>query len=345
MPSKAHAQVQRGGDKPKFVLEEIDVPQPGEHEVLVKNQAVAQNPTDVQSLDNNAFGDGTVLGCDFVGTVEEVGKKVSRVKKGDTVSALIWGGEVKGHGAYNKYTLANEFISFKVPKSISPEAAATVPLACCTAWLALFSKDCLVIDRKSGKETSVLIWGGSSSVGLYAIQIARQHNFNVVTVCSPKHHERVKSLGADHVFDYKSEDVVDQIKGAAPRLQYIFDTIGDKSSSATASHTLGEASGTLCTVRPGKANTEGCSSQAKITDVLVWTAFLKDHQYKEFKWPASEADHKLSAELFENLPQWLEDGTIKPNEAKVLKGLENVPEGFQEYRDGKISGYKIVYAV
>ncbi|KAJ4344963.1 hypothetical protein N0V95_006076 [Ascochyta clinopodiicola] len=345
MSSKALAQVQRGGDEPKFALEEVSVPQPGEHEVLVKNSYVAQNPTDVQSLDGNAFGDGTVLGCDFVGAVQQVGNNVSRVKKGDTIAALIWGGEVKGHGAYNQYTLANEFISFKVPKSISLEAAATVPLACCTAWLALFSKDCLAIDRKSGKDTSVLIWGGSSSVGLYAIQIARQHGFKIITVCSPKHHEHVKSLGADHVFDYKSSDVVDQIKGAAPRLQYIFDTIGDKSSSSTASDALGEAGGTLCTVRPGKANTEGVSSQAKVTDVLVWTAFLKDHQYKDFKWPAHEADHKLASELFENLPKWLEDGTIKPSQPKVLKGLEKVPEGFQEYRDGKISGYKIVYAI
>jgi NADPH:quinone reductase-like Zn-dependent oxidoreductase len=345
MVSKARAQVQRGGSDPRFTFEEVEAPQPGDHELLVKNSFVAQNPTDVQSLDNNAFGDGTVLGCDFVGKVEQVGKDVSRHKKGDTIAALIWGGEVKGHGAYADYTLANEYISFKVPESISPEAAATVPLACCTSWLALFSKDCLAIDRKSGKQTSVLIWGGSSSVGLYAIQIARLHNFNVITVCSPKNHEYVKSLGVDHVFDYKSDDVVDKIKETAPRLQYIFDTIGDKTSSATASHALGEAGGTLCTVRPGKANTEGVTSQAKITDVLVWTAFLKDHQYKNFKWPANEDDHKLSAELFERLPQWVEDGTIKANKPKVLKGLEKVPEGFQEYRDGKISGYKIVYAL
>lgn len=299
----------------------------------------------MQSLDSNAFGDGTVLGCDFVGTVQQTGQNVTQAKKGDTIAALIWGGEVKGHGAYSEYTLANEFISFKVPKSTSPEAAATVPLACCTSWLALFSKDCLAMNRKSGKDTSVLIWGGSSSVGLYAIQIARQHNFNVLTVCSPKHHEHVKALGADYVFDYKSENVVEQIKGVAPRLQYIFDTIGDKSSSSTASHALGEGGGVLCTVRPGKANTEGVSSQAKVTDVLVWTAFLKDHQYKDFKWPAHEADHKLARELFENLPKWLEDGTIKANKPKVLKGLEKVPDGFQEYRDGKISGYKLVYAI
>jgi NADPH-dependent curcumin reductase CurA len=47
--------------------------------------------------------------------------------------------------------------------------------------------------------------------------------------------------------------------------------------------------------------------------------------------------------LFEKLPGWLDAGTIKPSVPKVLKGLESVPEGFQEYRDGKISGYKIVY--
>ncbi|KAH6639473.1 chaperonin 10-like protein [Boeremia exigua] len=345
MSLSGRSQVQYGGDKPQFALKELKVPEIGDQEVLIKSSHVAQNPTDVQSFDGNAFGDGTVLGCDFVGKVEEIGKNVSRYKKGDTVAALIWGGEVKGHGAYSEYTIANELISFEVPGSISPEAAATVPLACCTAWLALLSKDCLGIDRKSGKQTSVLIWGGSSSVGLYAIQIARQHNFNIVTVCSPKHHDRVKSLGADHVFDYKSDDVANQIKSVAPNIQYIFDTIGDKSSSATASYALGEEGGTLCTVRPGKANTEDVSSQTKVTDVLVWTAFLKDHQYKDFKWPANPADHKLSVELFENLPLWLDDGTIKPNEHKLLNGLEKVPEGFQEYRDGKISGYKLVYAL
>ncbi|UPX16923.1 uncharacterized protein EKO05_0007304 [Ascochyta rabiei] len=138
---------------------------------------------------------------------------------------------------------------------------------------------------------------------------------------------------------------MDQIKEAAPRLQYIFDTIGDKFSSSTASYALGEADGTLCTVRPGKANTEGVSSQAKVTDILVWTVFLKDYQYKDSKWPANEGDHKLTSELFENLPQLLEDGTIRPNQPKVLKVLEKVPEGFQEYRDCKISSYKIVYAI
>lgn len=58
---------------------------------------------------------------------------------------------------------------------------------------------------------------------------------------------------------------------------------------------------------------------------------------------ASKEDFELSRELFDKLPGWLTDGTIKPNTAKVLKGLDDVPKEFDEHREGKISGYKIVY--
>jgi len=114
----------------------------------------------VQTLDSNAFGEGTVLGCDFVGTVEEPGKDAKILSKGDVVAGLIWGAEIKGLGAYGSHTFADDRISFKVPKGVRPEDAATVPLASCTAWLALFSKTCLSLPKKEAK-TSILIWGGS----------------------------------------------------------------------------------------------------------------------------------------------------------------------------------------
>lgn len=133
--TKSFAQIQRGGNNPRFEIEIIDPPEPAEHELQVENAYVAQNPTDVQSFDNNAFGDGAVLGCDFVGRVKKVCKKVSRHRSGEVIAGLIWGGEVKGLGAYADYTIANEYISFKVPNSISLAAATTIPLACCTSWV------------------------------------------------------------------------------------------------------------------------------------------------------------------------------------------------------------------
>jgi len=338
----AWAQHERDG-KQVLIQEQFQMPSREAHQSLVSVQYVAQNPTDVQTLDSNAFGTGTVLGCDFVGTVTEPGKDAKNLKKGDVIAGLIWGGEIKGLGAYGSHTFADDRISFKVPKGMKLEDAATVPLASCTAWLALFSKTCLNIPRKEGN-TSILIWGGSSSVGQYAIQIAAMYGFNIITTCSPHNFDLVKKLGATHVFDYNDSAVVENIKKAASDLEYTFDTIGSKDSSAQASKAITSKGGVLCTVRPGKANTEDVAKHVKVTDVLVWTAFLKDHKYKEFHWPASTDDHELSAELFEKLPSWLEEGKIKPNKVKLMD-LDSIHEGFDMHRQGKISSFKIVYKV
>lgn len=267
-----------------------------------------------------------MLGCDFVGECVELGSSVRRYKKGDILAGLIWGGkltavrlmprhvdisiilgEIKGLGAYSQYTLADERISFPLSSTVSPEHASTVPLAAATAWLALFSKGSLAIDREQDKGSSVLVWGGScksrrtldhqppvillliiiASVGLYAIQVASMYGMKVITTCSPKHADLARSYGARHVFDYKDEEVVGKIKGVAPTLRYAFDTIGNTTSSPTASQALQDGIGNVCTVRPGKANTENVAPGAHVTDVLVWTAFLKDHAYGTFKWPVS----------------------------------------------------------
>ncbi|CAG8240744.1 unnamed protein product [Penicillium salamii] len=298
----------------------------------------------VQCFDSNAFGDGAVLGCDFVGQVTELGEGVTRLVPGDIVAGLIWGGEISGLGGYSQYSIADQRISLKVPDNISRAEASSVPLAATTAWLALFSEGCLNIDRfKAG--TSVLIWGGSSSVGLYAIQLASIFGLNVITTCSPRNADLVRSYGAQHVFDYNDPDVIANITKAAPDIQHVFDSIGDKTSSGKSSQAFGDRPGNLCTVRPGKANTEYVTANTHVTDVLVWTAFLKDHGYGEFHWPASQKDHELASELFERLPSWLAQGQVKPNKAKIFHGLESVAQGFQEYRDGGVSAYKIVYEI
>lgn len=104
------------GKSPKLAQEQLPLPRPGAGQVLVKVSHVAQNPTDgmlyityssalpgeavidvlcipVQCFDINAFGDGAVLGCDFVGEVTELGSGVTRLAKGDVIAGLIWGGQ------------------------------------------------------------------------------------------------------------------------------------------------------------------------------------------------------------------------------------------------------------
>ncbi|KZF20530.1 NAD(P)-binding protein [Xylona heveae TC161] len=293
------------------------------------------------SFENKVFGNGAVLGCDFVGTVVAAGNSVSRIGNGDKVAGLVWGGETKGIGAFSEYTIADEKICFRVPADIPSAEAVTIPLAGATAWLALFSHHCLKIRREVPHQ-SILIWGGSSSVGQYAIQIAALYGFNIATTCSPKNFDLVKSLGAKHAFDYKSDDVAEQIKAAVPNLVFVFDTIGAGASSATASKAV-TGDGVLCTVRPGKANTEHVAKNVRVTDVLVFTAFLKEHNYGALRWPALRDDHELASEFYDRLPHWLESVRFKPNSILLLKGLDSVTEGFDLYKQGKISAKKVVY--
>jgi NADPH:quinone reductase-like Zn-dependent oxidoreductase len=132
-----------------------------------------------------------------------------------------------------------------------------------------------------------------ASVGQFAIQIAKFYGLTVATTCSPRHQDQAKAFGADHVFDYNDEEVAVKIKDATNgSLKFVFDTIGNESSSSTASKAISEEGGTLCTVRPGKAFTETVTKQTKVTDVLVWTAFLKDHSYGDFHWPVGSAGHR-----------------------------------------------------
>ncbi|KAL6407267.1 Zinc-type alcohol dehydrogenase-like protein C2E1P3,01 [Ilyonectria robusta] len=148
--------------KPTLVEEQVAIPRPASNQALIKVAFAAQNPTDVLCFDNKIFGDGRVLGCDFAGRVDAVGSNVSRLKKGDKVAGLIWGGEIKGLGAYSDYTIADENICFKIPDNIPLEQAATVPLAATTAWLALFRSQSLNIDRTLGLDVELLVWAGSS---------------------------------------------------------------------------------------------------------------------------------------------------------------------------------------
>ncbi|KAL4871407.1 hypothetical protein BDV12DRAFT_183790 [Aspergillus spectabilis] len=340
---------------PQLVLKYLSIPAPGPAQILVKVSHAAQNPTDVKSLDRNAYGPGAVLGCDFVGDVVDIGSNAKKVKRGDVIAGLIRGGEIKELGAFTTYTLAEENLSFKLPTNISREEASTIPLAVTTAWMGLFSKGSLGLDRVESESSvgCLLVWGGGSSVGSAAIQLAALHGIKVVTTCNPRHESLLRAYGAKEVFDYKDENVIEKIRAAAPDLLYVFDTIGNSTSSGAASKAITRNGGKLCTVLPGKGNTGNVASGVEILDVFVWTVFGRDTGFKGsglngeggLFWPASKEECALAGELYKNLPGWLESGRFKMSTPKVFGGLESVSQGFQEQREGRISGYKIVYRV
>ena len=210
------------------VLEFADIakPVPADNEILVKVYAASVNPLDWHFMRGTPYvirlfsglgaPDDPGVGVDFSGTVEAVGKDVTRYKVGDEV----FGG---GKGAFAEYVLKEEDSTSFVPKpdNISHDRAAAVPIAGLTALQAL---------RDSGKLKAgekVLINGASGGVGTLAVQIAKSFGAEVTGVCSTRNLEMVRTIGADHVIDYKKDNYTQ--KG----LQYdlIIDMVGNHSIS------------------------------------------------------------------------------------------------------------------
>jgi NADPH:quinone reductase-like Zn-dependent oxidoreductase len=205
-------------------LEEIPKPVPNDDQVLVKVRAVAINPLDWHFMEGSPYiarllGFGLLkpkegrLGVDYAGTVEAVGKNVTRFKPGDDV----FGGR---DGALAEYVcaLADKGMVLK-PANVTFEQAASVPIAGVTALQGLRDKG----HVKSGD--NVLINGASGGVGTFAVQIAKSFGADVTGVCSTRHLELVRSLGADHVIDYTKEDFTK----SGQRYDVIIDNVGNRS--------------------------------------------------------------------------------------------------------------------
>lgn len=197
---------------------------PSENEIVVKNHAVAVNPVDwiIQAAPGMVcpwMKFPYVLGSDCSGEVVEVGTGVTRFKVGDRIVGHALGVDKKRNrvteGAFQHYTHLLEHMSSPIPATLPFEDAAVLPLGLSTAACGLFQKDHLALQYPTrdalptGK--TLLVWGGSTSVGSNAIQLAVAAGYEVVATASPANFAYIHSLGATHVLDYNSPDVVQNL--------------------------------------------------------------------------------------------------------------------------------------
>jgi NADPH:quinone reductase-like Zn-dependent oxidoreductase len=200
---------------------------PGPHQVVVRNRAVAINPLDwiIQVAGGVAYRwlkYPTVLGSDVAGEVAEVGTAVTRFRVGDRVLAHAVGTDKDSNrpaeGGFQHYTVVQEQLAAPIPDTLRFEDAAVLPLGLSTAACGLFQSDQLglrhpTVQAEARAET-LLVWGGSTSVGSNAIQLAVAAGYEVITTASPRNFDYVKSLGAAEVYDYNSLTVVPDIIAA-----------------------------------------------------------------------------------------------------------------------------------
>ncbi|CAM4162318.1 zinc-binding dehydrogenase [Paenibacillus alkaliterrae] len=182
-------------------LTELPLPEPGPGEIRVRVQAASLNPVDYK-VAAGGHPDWTypfVPGVDVAGVVDAIGEGVTRWKAGDRV---VYHGDLSKPGGFAEYAVTTAHTTAAIPQDISFESAAAFPCAGLTAYQALVRK------MRIGKGQTIFIHAGAGGVGGYAIQLARVFGASqIIASASPGNSDYVRSLGADVVIDYKTEDV------------------------------------------------------------------------------------------------------------------------------------------
>ena len=200
--------VNRYGKKEKLHLTTMPEPVVKEKDVLVQIHAAGVNLLD-SKIRNGEFKiflpykPPFILGHDVAGVITKVGSGVTKFKVGDEVYSRPADFRI---GTFAEYISVNESDIALKPKNISMEEAASIPLVGLTVWQALVEK----ANLKKGQK--VFIQAGSGGVGTFAIQFAKHLGALVATTTSAGNIALVKSLGADAVIDYKSEDFETKLK-------------------------------------------------------------------------------------------------------------------------------------
>ena len=339
MPSNTAAWMNTEKAKP-LEVKSAPYSSPGEHEIVVKNGAVAVNPFDwaVQEMGNALFPlqYPYISGSDNAGEVVEVGSSVTRFRKGDRVLGLALPLSSNRESAFQEYTVLLDHMASKIPSSMSFEQASVIPLGLCTAACGMYQQDYLKLQypsvnpKPTGK--TLIVWGGATSVGSNAIQLGVASGYEVITTVSPKNFEYVKKLGASQAFDYNSKAIADELTAALKGKTNagLFCSIGGDRVFEACADTLLKTNGgkfIAACMRPPEKIPDGISAK------FIFGTDLKNNE--------------VSKVIFDDfLPQALAETkfTAAPDAHVVGKGLEYMQEAYDVQKKG-VSAMKVVVSL
>ena len=334
---------QQGG--PLSVVDRA-TPEPGPNDVLIEVRAIALNPVDYYQRDLGMPpipSYPAVVGSDVAGLVVKVGSNVSNAppagSRAIAFASSFYQGGSPDHGAFQKYVLAQSEGVIALPETLSFEEGAVFPLAVLTAlsgWTTIgipFGTKYTPQDKQA-----VLIWGGASSVGTFAVQSAKLMGFTVYATASAKNHGYLKKLGADVVFDYKASDVVSQI----------VDTVKKDGVTLRTANCVVEGSlqPTLDVLKSTKGDAVAKVAHAPL--LLPGAPTLDGAEIKFVLPPMDSVDR--SDHMYKCFHVWLRDGlssgTVVPSPHVQVEagGLEGLNKALDTLKAG-VSGTKIVVQV
>lgn len=221
--------------------------------------------------------EGNISGCDFAGVIEELGEGAPEdLHVGERVACWVHGcacflSELLEldrvnltiahwrNGAFAEYVVCSGALALRIPESWTFEEAAQLPVACYTACLCLYyvNKFPTPIVPVPTPTTDLLVWAGSTSIGQYTIQLASQSGLRVLTTCSPRNFDLVKSFGATEAFDYNDPETPGKIRALTEnKLVHVVDCISVEETSGKIASSIGDVGGEVVIVLPTKSPRE-----------------------------------------------------------------------------------------
>jgi len=369
-----------------FEVGPAEMPAPAADEVVVRVRAVAVNPLDwvVQGTGRMTYRWLThpaVLGTDVAGEVVAIGSAVTRLAVGDRVVGLATGTD-KGRdprheGAFQTHTALLERLTTVIPDDLSFEQAAVLPLGVSTAACALFQERHLGLRRpRSAADAGgavpdaggaaprerevVVVWGGSTSVGMNAVQLATAAGYDVVSTASAVNAETVKGLGATHVYDYRDPEVVDKlvaviagrtVAGAVAIglgsteacIRLLARTGGSRLALLSTPVSLAEVAD-VSTGRPLVPNALPTFARLGLATARSLLAARQAKVVARFVWGSSLRDDDLGEQLWGGIvPRGLADGSLRavPEALVAGEGLGAIQGAVDRQRAG-VSARKLV---
>jgi NADPH2:quinone reductase len=290
--------ISKPGPPEVLQLQERPMPEIGGEDVLIKVYAAGVNRPDVAQRKGSypppPGASPDVPGLEISGVVERLGGKCSTLSVGDKICALVTG------GGYAEYCSVPEGLCLKIPATLSFVEAASLPETFFTVWSNVFDRGNL------GRQQSLLVHGGSSGIGVAAIQLAKAWGATVyVTAGSDEKCAFCEKLGADKAINYKTQKFKEEIKKltANKGVDVILDMIGGDYTPDNLDILAEEGKLVLISMMRGDETT------IKLWQVmrkrLTITGSLLRPRDSEFK-------SSIAAKLQEIVWPWLESGKVKP---------------------------------
>lgn len=308
-------------------LKEVDKPVPKDNEVLIKVHATTVNRTDCGFLRGKPFivrffsglfrPKRTILGCEFAGEIEGVGRDVTSFKTGGRVFGYSGDNWFSAHAEY--MTMPEDGMLASIPANISYEEVAPS-----TEGGHYALNNIRKANVRSGQR--VLINGATGAIGSAAVQLVKYLGAEVTAVCDTKNVELVMSLGADRVIDYTTEDFTK----SGGEYDFVFDAVGK--SSFGACKKLLKPDGIYCSTELGFL--------AQNPFFGLWTALfgsLPGQGGRKVIFPIPK-DSKEDAEFFKKL---IEEGRYKPVIDRRYP-LEQIVEAFKYVETGQKIGNVVI---